>query len=47
MSRTGVLRMLYRMGFRYRRPGYQLAKANAAKQQVFIQQLDMIKKTIG
>ncbi|MED0680056.1 winged helix-turn-helix domain-containing protein [Aneurinibacillus thermoaerophilus] len=44
MCRTGVLRMLYRMGFRYRRPGYQLAKANAEKQQAFIQQLDMIKK---
>jgi transposase len=47
MCRTGILRMLYRMGFRYRRPGYKLAKANVAKQQAFTQQLDMIKKTVG
>ncbi|WP_082130074.1 winged helix-turn-helix domain-containing protein [Aneurinibacillus tyrosinisolvens] len=30
MSRTGILRMLYRMGFRYQRSGYKLVKANAA-----------------
>lgn len=47
MCRTAILRMLYRMGFRYRHPGYQLAKANAEKQQAFIQQLDRIKKTVG
>lgn len=41
MCRTGILRMLYRMGFRYRHPSYRLAKANAAKQQAFTQQLDM------
>jgi transposase len=46
MCRPAILRMLYRMGFRYRRPGYKLAKADPAKQKVFTQQLDMIKKTV-
>lgn len=30
----------------YRHPGYPLAKVNVAKQQAFIQQLDMIKKLL-
>ncbi|MFT9848084.1 helix-turn-helix domain-containing protein [Aneurinibacillus sp. REN35] len=47
MCRPAVLRMLYRMGFRYTRPGYALAKADPAKQKMFVQQLDMIKKTVG
>lgn len=45
MSRQGITYMLHRMGFRYTRPTYTLKKANKTKQEAFITQLDMIKKT--
>lgn len=45
MSRGGVGHMLKRWGFSYTRPTYTLKRANKAKQEAFIQQLDTLKKT--
>jgi transposase len=45
MSRSGITDMLHRLGFRWKRTTYILAKANKEKQQEFIHQLEMIKKT--
>ncbi len=46
MTRTGVLRMLWRLSFSYTRPTYVLKKANLKKQQAFSRQLEWIKKTL-
>lgn len=45
MSRPGIRDMLIRMGFRWKRTTYVLAKANPEKQQAFLHQLETIKKT--
>ncbi len=45
MSRSGITDMLHRLGFRWKRTTYILAKANKEKQQAFVHQLEVIKKT--
>ncbi|WP_146810883.1 winged helix-turn-helix domain-containing protein [Aneurinibacillus danicus] len=39
--------MLIRMGFRWKRTTYVLAKTNSEKQQAFLRQLEVIKKPNG
>lgn len=46
MTRTGVLRMLWRLSLRYTRPTYVLKKADPEKQRLFSHQLEWIKKTL-
>ncbi|MED0757571.1 winged helix-turn-helix domain-containing protein, partial [Aneurinibacillus thermoaerophilus] len=38
--------MLHRLGLRWKRTTYVLAKANKEKQQAFVHQVEMIKKTL-
>jgi len=45
MSRGGVARMLKRWGFSYTQPTYTLKKADHKKQEAFVQELSLIKKT--
>ncbi len=45
MSRSGIADMLHRLGLRWKRTTYVLAKANKEKQQAFVHQVEMIKKT--
>ncbi|MDG4657585.1 IS630 family transposase [Ectobacillus antri] len=45
LTRTGVLRMLWRLSLSYTRPTYVLKKADPKKQKAFRRQLDWIKKT--
>ena len=42
----GITRMLDRMGLSYTRPTYVLANADKAKQEQFIQDFELIKKTL-
>ncbi|WP_327851152.1 winged helix-turn-helix domain-containing protein, partial [Aneurinibacillus thermoaerophilus] len=46
MSRSGIADMLHRLGLRWKRTTYVLAKANKEKQQAFVHQVEMIKKTL-
>lgn len=45
MSRSGIADMLHRLELRWKRTTYVLAKANKEKQQAFVHQVEMIKKT--
>ncbi|WP_083566419.1 winged helix-turn-helix domain-containing protein [Domibacillus mangrovi] len=46
LSRTGVLRMLWRLSLSYTRPTYVLKKADPKKQEAFSHQLNWIKKRL-
>jgi transposase len=47
MSRSGIMKMLRRMNLRFTRPTYTLARADKHKLELFLTQLDVIKKTLG